>query len=59
MLKYDDLSKEAGRKIWEQFIERAGIAQGEIEANELKCLVNNKLNGRQASNLLCIYIFLN
>jgi hypothetical protein len=59
MLKYDDLSKEAGRKIWEQFIERAGIAQGSIKADELNCLVNNKLNGRQVSSLLYIYIVLN
>ena len=59
MLKYDDLSKEARRKIWEQFIERIGIAQGEIKADELNCLVNNKLNGRQVSNLLSICIIHN
>jgi hypothetical protein len=46
MLKYDELSKESRRKIWEQFIKRAGIAQGSIKADKLNCLVNNKLNGR-------------
>jgi hypothetical protein len=31
MYKYDDLSKDAGRKIWEQFIERADTSQGEVK----------------------------
>jgi hypothetical protein len=51
MFKYDDLSKAAGRQIWERFIERARTSEGpaEVEPDELDCLVNNKLNGRQVS----------
>jgi hypothetical protein len=59
MFKYNDLSKKARRKIWEQFIERADIAQRSIKADKLNCLVNNKLNGQQVSSLLCIYIVFN
>jgi hypothetical protein len=47
MFKYDDLSKAAGRQIWEQFIKRAGPT--EVKPEELELLVNNKLNGRQVS----------
>jgi SpoVK/Ycf46/Vps4 family AAA+-type ATPase len=49
MLRYDDLSKEAGRKIWQLFLQRAIIRQGpaEVKPDELKRLVNSKLNGRQ------------
>jgi hypothetical protein len=59
ILKYNNLSKEAGKKIWEQFIERAGIGQGSIKADKLNCLVNNKLNSRQVNSLLYIYIVFN
>jgi hypothetical protein len=51
MFKYDDLSKAAGRQIWERFIERArtSIGPAEVKPEELDRLVNNKLNGRQVS----------
>jgi len=51
MLRYDDLSKDAGRKIWERFIERARTSQGpaKVKPDELNRLVNSKLNGRQVS----------
>jgi len=55
MFKYDDLSKDAGRKIWENFIERARTSQVpvKIEPEELNRLVNSKLNGQQVSLLPC------
>jgi hypothetical protein len=61
MLRYDDLSKDAGRKIWERFIERARTSQGsaKVKPDELNRLVNSKLNGRQVSYLLCIHSVLN
>jgi hypothetical protein len=51
MLRYDDLSKDAGKKIWERFIERARTSQGpaKVKPDELNRLVNSKLNGRQVS----------
>ena len=51
MFKYDDLSKAAGRQIWELFIKRARTSEGpaEVEPDELDRLVNTKLNGRQVS----------
>jgi hypothetical protein len=51
MFKYDDLSKAAGRQIWEQFIERARTTKRpvEVKPEDLNRLVNNKLNGRQVS----------
>jgi hypothetical protein len=57
MLRYDDLSKDAGRHIWERFIEQARTSQGpaKVKPDELNRLVNSKLNGRQASYLLCIH----
>jgi hypothetical protein len=60
-MRYDDLSKDAGRKIWERFIERARTSQGpaKVKPNELNSLVNSKLNGRQVSYLLYIHSVLN
>jgi hypothetical protein len=51
MFKYKDLSKAAGRQIWERFIERACTSKGlvEVKPNELDSLVNTKLNGWQVS----------
>jgi hypothetical protein len=48
MLRYGDLSKAAGKKVWELFMKTANTSQGppRINADELKCLVNCKLNGR-------------
>jgi len=61
MLRYDNLSKDAGKKIWERFIEQARTPQGpaKVKPDELKRLVNSKLNGRQVSYLLCIHNFPN
>jgi hypothetical protein len=41
MLKYDDLSKDAGKKIWEQFIERARTSKGpaKVKLDELNRLL--------------------
>jgi SpoVK/Ycf46/Vps4 family AAA+-type ATPase len=49
MLRYGDLSKAAGKKIWELFFKTANTSQGPpcISDEELKRLVNSKLNGRQ------------
>jgi SpoVK/Ycf46/Vps4 family AAA+-type ATPase len=49
VLRYDDLSKDAGKKIWEQFIKMANTSKGpaRISVEELNLLVNSKLNGRQ------------
>ncbi len=54
LFKYDDLSKEAGQKVWEQFLNRPRKFGGptKITPKELEWLVNGKLNGRQASWLL-------
>ena len=43
------LSKAAGKKIWELFFKTANTSQGppRISDEELKRLVNSKLNGRQ------------
>lgn len=51
MLRYGDLTKDAGKKVWELFIEKASTSQGpaNISVAELKILVNCKLNGRQVS----------
>jgi len=51
MFKYDNLTKEAGRQIWNWFIEKAHTTKGpvEVKPEELDCLVNNQLNGRQVS----------
>jgi SpoVK/Ycf46/Vps4 family AAA+-type ATPase len=54
MLKYDDLSKEAEKKIWKQFLLKACTSKGPaiVSDEELTHLVNNKLNGRQ----VCLHI---
>jgi hypothetical protein len=56
MLRYDDLTKEAGKKIWQLFIERASTSYGStcISSEELNLLVNNKFNGRQVRLFYCI-----
>jgi SpoVK/Ycf46/Vps4 family AAA+-type ATPase len=48
MLRYGDLSKVAGKKVWELFMKTSNTSQGppRINADELKRLVNCKLNGR-------------
>ena len=51
MLRYNNLSKDAGKKIWEWFIERACTFKGlaKVKPNKLNRLVNSKLNGWQVS----------
>jgi len=53
MLRYGDLSKAAGKKIWELFFKTSNTSQGppRISDEELKRLVNSKLNGRQVRDL--------
>ncbi|KAG9231368.1 hypothetical protein BJ875DRAFT_469707 [Amylocarpus encephaloides] len=54
MLRYGDLTKDAGKKVWELFIRKANTSQGpaNISVAELKLLVNSKLNGRQIKNVM-------
>ena len=49
MLRYDDLSKDAGKKVWALFIETANRSRGEarISDAELQLLISSKLHGRQ------------
>jgi hypothetical protein len=49
MLRYGDLTKDAGRKVWKQFIAIANTSQGgaRISNSELERLISTKLNGRQ------------
>ena len=60
LVRYDDLTKAAGQRIWELFLDRP-CAYGEptkITPEELNRLVNSKLNGRQVSLLLVAPAFL-
>jgi hypothetical protein len=49
ILRYGDLIKDSGKKVWKQFIAIAKKSQGEvrISSTELQRLVSSKLNGRQ------------
>jgi len=51
IFKYDNLTKEARRQIWNWFIEKAHTTKRlvEVKPEELDCLVNNQLNSRQVS----------
>ena len=55
MLRYGDLSNDAGKKVWALFIETANTPQGaaKISSAELQLLVNSKLNGRQVRDSSC------
>jgi hypothetical protein len=59
MLRYGDLTKDAGKKVWELFIRKANISQGpaNISVAELKLLVNSKLNSRQVREFCAISSF--
>ncbi|PMD21103.1 P-loop containing nucleoside triphosphate hydrolase protein [Hyaloscypha hepaticicola] len=54
MLRYGDLIKDSGKKVWKQFIVIAKTSQGEarISSTELQRLVSSKLNGRQIKNVM-------
>lgn len=49
ILRYGDLTKDAGRKVWKQFIATANTSQGRVRISnlELECLISTKLNSRQ------------
>ena len=52
MLRYGDLTKDSGRKVWKQFIATVNTSQGRarISNAELERLVSTKLNGRQVGD---------
>ena len=52
-VKYDDLKSVVKSEIWRNFLSRACASYGDpsISADELKCLSNTHLNGREASPL--------
>jgi len=60
MLRYSDLTKNAGKKVWELFIGNVNISQGSanISVAELKFLVNCKLNSRQVSTPVPYFLLL-
>ncbi|QGI68221.1 hypothetical protein CEK27_012192 [Fusarium fujikuroi] len=51
-LPYKDLTFEARKKVWQNFINRAGGTQVEIPDEEIKKLAEMKLNGREIKNLI-------
>jgi hypothetical protein len=56
MLRYGDLTKDAGRKVWKQFIATANTPRGaRISNSELERLISTKLNGRQVRDSCGIY----
>ncbi|KAI7767306.1 hypothetical protein LZL87_009708 [Fusarium oxysporum] len=50
-LPYKDLTFEARKKVWQNFINRAGGTQVEIPEEEMGKLAEMKLNGREIKNL--------
>jgi hypothetical protein len=51
-LPYHDLTSEARRQVWENFIERAGRDKFEIDEASLEKLSHLNLNGREIKNLI-------
>ncbi|KAF5556290.1 Fidgetin 1 [Fusarium napiforme] len=51
-LPYKDLTFEARKKVWQNFINRAGGTQVEIPDEEMNKLAEMKLNGREIKNLI-------
>jgi SpoVK/Ycf46/Vps4 family AAA+-type ATPase len=49
MLRYDDLTKEARKQVWGNFLSRAitSFGKAQITDKELDQLASNKFNGRQ------------
>jgi SpoVK/Ycf46/Vps4 family AAA+-type ATPase len=51
-LPYHDLTSEARRQVWENFIDRAGRDKFDITEESLEKLSHLKLNGREIKNLI-------
>ena len=51
-LPYHDLSNEARRQVWENFIDRAGRDKFELDEKSLEKLSRFDLNGREIKNLI-------
>ena len=51
-LPYHDLSNEARRQVWENFIDRAGRDKFDLDEESLKKLSSFDLNGREIKNLI-------
>ncbi|KAI1082911.1 P-loop containing nucleoside triphosphate hydrolase protein [Whalleya microplaca] len=51
-LRYDDLTPEARRRVWENFIDRAGREKFENMDGSLEKLSQLSLNGREIKNLI-------
>ncbi|KAI1049218.1 hypothetical protein LB506_005166 [Fusarium annulatum] len=51
-LPYKDLTFEARKKVWQNFINRAGGTQAKIPDEEMNKLAEMKLNGREIKNLI-------
>ncbi|KAF4496207.1 Fidgetin 1 [Fusarium agapanthi] len=51
-LPYKDLTFEARKKVWQNFITRAGGTQVEISDKDMNKLAEMKLNGREIKNLI-------
>jgi hypothetical protein len=51
-LPYHDLTVEARRQVWHNFIERAGSDKFELDEQALDQLAELKLNGREIKNLI-------
>lgn len=51
-LPYKDLTFEARKKVWQNFINRAGGTQVKIPDEEMNKLAEMKLNGREIKNLI-------
>ncbi|KAF5585407.1 Fidgetin 1 [Fusarium pseudoanthophilum] len=51
-LPYKDLTFEARKKVWQNFINRAGGTQVEIPDEDMNKLAEMKLNGREIKNLI-------
>ncbi|KAF5625587.1 hypothetical protein F52700_8952 [Fusarium sp. NRRL 52700] len=51
-LPYKDLTFEARKKVWKNFINRAGGTQVEIPEDDMDKLAEMKLNGREIKNLI-------
>jgi hypothetical protein len=51
-LPYHDLSSNARRQVWDNFIERAGRDKFDINEETLEKLSHLKINGREIKNLI-------
>lgn len=51
-LPYHDLTSDARRQVWDNFIDRAGSDRFEVNEQSLKKLSTLNLNGREIKNLI-------